>query len=332
MRRREFMGFLGGAGALAWPLAGRAQQPAKEPAIPIVGHLGLTSPEAFAEQLAAFHRGLNELGYIEGRNVTIDYRWAQGHFDQLPALAADLVQQPLSVLVANGTPASALAAKAATKTIPTVFTTGVDPVQLGLVPNFNRPGGNVTGVYFLTTALEPKRLELLCELVPKATVIAAIVDPNSPDTKLQMRELPAAASALDRRIKIFNVGSEKEIEVVFADIAEQRIGAVLVASSPSYLPWREQFVASAARHAVPTIYYTREFAQAGGLMSYGASFIDANRLAGVYTGRILNGEKPGDLPIQQSVKVDLILNMRTAKALGLAIPIPLLGRVDEVVD
>jgi putative ABC transport system substrate-binding protein len=325
------MGFLGGAGALAWPLAGRAQQPAKEPAIPIVGLLGLTSPEAFADEVAAFHRGLNELGYIEGRNVTIDYRWAEGHFDQLPALAADLVQQPLSVLAAVS-PASALAAKAATKTIPIVFISGADPVQLGLVPNFNRPGGNVTGVYFLTAALEPKRLEMLCELVPKASVIAAIVDPNSPDTKLQMRELPAAASALDRRIKIFNVDSEKEIEVVFADIAEQRIGAVLVTSSPSYLPWREKFVASAARHAVPTVYFFREFAQAGGLMSYGASVIDASRQAGVYTGRILKGEKPGDLPIQQSVKVDLILNMRTAKALGLAIPIPLLGRVDEVMD
>jgi putative tryptophan/tyrosine transport system substrate-binding protein len=244
------------------------------------------------------------------------------------------VRQPLSVLVATGSPASGLAAKAATKTIPIVFTSGADPVQLGLVPNLNRPGGNVTGVYFLTAALEPKRLEMLCELVPKASVIAAIVDPNSPDTKLQMRELPAAASALDRQIKIFNVDSEKEIEVVFADIAEQRIGAVLVASSPSYLPppWREQFVASAARHAVPTIYFSREFAQAGGLMSYGASVIDAFRLTGVYTGRILKGEKPSDLPIQQSVKVDLILNMRTAKALGLTIPIPLLGRVDEVMD
>jgi putative ABC transport system substrate-binding protein len=186
----------------------------------------------------------------------------------------------------------------------------------------------------LTAALEPKRLEMLCELVPKASVIAAIVDPNSPDTKLQMRELPAAASALDRQIKIFNVDNEKQIEVVFADIAEQRIGAVLVASSPSYLPplWRGQFVASAVRHAVPTIYFSREFTQAGGLMSYGASVIDAFRLTGVYTGRILKGEKPSDLPIQQSVKVDLILNMRTAKALGLAIPIPLLGRVDEVID
>ena len=332
MRRREFMAFLGGAAALAWPLAGRTQQPGKEPAIPIVGLLGLTSPVAFAEEVAAFQRGLNELGYIEGRNVTIDYRWAHGHFDQLPALAADLVQRPLSVLAATGTPASALAAKAATNTIPIVFTSGADPVQLGIVPNFNRPGGNVTGVYFLTAALEPKRLELLCELVPKATVIAAIVDPNSPDTKLQMRELPAAANALDRRIEIFNVDSEKEIEVVFAEVTKQGIEAVLVTSSPPYLPWREQFVGSAARHAVPTIYFSREFPQAGGLMSYGASVIDAYRQAGVYTGRILKGEKPSDLPIQQSVKVDLMLNMRTAKALGLIIPIPLLGRVDEVID
>ena len=331
MRRREFITLVGGAAA-AWPVPGHAQQPAKEPAIPIVGLLGLTSPEEFAEEVAAFRRGLNELGYIEGRNVTIDYRWAHGHFDQLPALAADLVQQPLSVLAATGSPASALAAKAATKTIPIVFTSGADPVQLGLVLNFNRPGGNVTGVYFLTAALEPKRLEFLCELVPNATVIAVIIDPNSPDTKLQMRELPAAATALDRRIKIFNVDSEKEIEVVFADIAEQQIGAVLVTSSPPYLPWREQFVAAAGRRAVPTIYFSRAFAEAGGLMSYGASIIDAYRQVGVYTGRILKGEKPGDLPIQQSVKVDLILNMRAAKALGLTIPIPLLGRVDEVME
>ena len=331
MRRREFITLVGGAAA-ALPVPGHAQQPAKEPAIPIVGLLGLTSPEEFAEEVAAFRRGLNELGYIEGRNVTIDYRWAHGHFDQLPALAADLVQQPLSVLAATGSPASALAAKAATKTIPIVFTSGADPVQLGLVLNFNRPGGNVTGVYFLTAALEPKRLEFLCELVPNATVIAVIIDPNSPDTKLQMRELPAVATALDRRIKIFNVDSEKEIEVVFADIAEQQIGAVLVTSSPPYLPWREQFVAAAGRRAVPTIYFSRAFAEAGGLMSYGASIIDAYRQVGVYTGRILKGEKPGDLPIQQSVKVDLILNMRAAKALGLTIPIPLLGRVDEVME
>lgn len=331
MRRRDLIKLIAGS-AMTWPFAARAQQSTKETAIPIVGLLGLTSPEAFAEEVAAFHRGLNELGYIEGRNVTIDYRWAQGHFDQLPALAADLVQQPLSALAATGTPASALAAKAATKTIPIIFTSGADPIQIGLVPNFNRPGGNLTGVYFLTAALEPKRLEMLCELVPKATVIAAIVDPNSPDTKLQMRELPAAAGALDRQIKIFNVDSEKEIEVVFADIVEQRIGAVLVTSSPPYLAWRDQFVAVAARHAVPTIYFSRVFAEVGGLISYGASIVDAYRQAGVYTGRILKGEKPGDLPIQQSVKVDLILNMRTAKALGLIVPIPLLGRVDEVVD
>jgi putative tryptophan/tyrosine transport system substrate-binding protein len=331
MRRRDFIALIGGSG-IAFQVPARAQQSAKETENPLVGFLGLTSPQDFAQELAAFHRGLGELGFIDGRDVRIDYRWAQGRFDQLPALATDLTRQRLSVLVATGTPASALAAKAATETIPIVFVSGADPVQMGLVPNFNHPGGNVTGVYFLTAALEPKRLELVRELVPNTRVIAVIVNPNSPDTKLQMRELPAAAGALDRQIKIFNVGSEKEIEAAFAAIVEQRIGAVVVTSSPTYLPWREHFVAIAARHAVPTIYFLRAFAEAGGLMSYGTSLIDAYRQVGIYTGGVLKGEKPGDLPVQQSVKVELILNIKTAKTLGLAIPIPLLGRVDEVIE
>jgi putative tryptophan/tyrosine transport system substrate-binding protein len=330
MKRREFITLVGVAAAapVLSPLAARAQQPA----MPMVGLLGFTSPQAFAAEATAFYGGLSETGYIEGQNVAIEYRWAHGQFDQLPALAADLARLPLNVLVALGTPGSAVAAKAATQTIPIVFISGADPVQMGLVANFNRPAGNATGIYMLTSALEPKRLELMRELVPNAAVIAVIVDPNSPDTKLQMRELPAAASALGRQIKIFNAGSENDIDAAFAAIVEQRIGAVVVASSPSYLPQREQFVALAARHAVPTIFFLRAFAEAGGLMSYGTSITDAYRQVGVYTGRILKGEKPGDLPIQQSVKVELVINLKTAKTLGLTFPLTLLGRADEVIE
>ena len=314
--------------AVAWPLAVRAQPSA----MPLIGILGFTSPQAFATELAAFHRGLGEAGYVEGQNVAIEYRWAQGQFDRLPALAVELARLTLSVLAAIGTPASAFAAKAATATIPIVFVSGGDPVRMGLVGSLNRPGGNATGVYMLTAALEPKRIELIRELVPNAAVIGAVVDPNSPDTRLQMEELPAAASALGRQIKIFNAGSDSEIDAAFAAVAEQNIGAVLVASSPFYLPRREQFVALAARARMPTVYYLRAFAEAGGLMSYGTSLTDAYRQAGVYAGRILKGEKAADLPIQQSVKVELVINMKTAKTLGLTFPLTLLGRADEVIE
>jgi len=327
VRRREFITLAGGM-AIAWPLAARAQQTAT----PLIGFLGFTSPQAFATELAAFHRGLGEAGFVEGQNVAVEYRWAQGQFDQLPALAVELVRRPLSVLAAIGTPASAFAAKAATATIPIVFVSGGDPVRMGLVGSLNRPGGNTTGVYMLTAALEPKRIELMRELVPNAAVIGAIVDPNSPDTKLQVEELPAAASALGRQIKIFNAGSDGEIDAAFAAVAEQKIGAVLVTSSPFYLPRRDKFVALAAQTGVPTVYFFRAFAEAGGLMSYGTSLTDAYRQAGVYAGRMLKGEKPADLPVQQSVKVELIINMKTAKALGLTFPLTLLGRADEVIE
>jgi putative ABC transport system substrate-binding protein len=327
VRRREFITLAGGM-AVGWPLAARAQQSAA----PLIGFLGFSSPQAFATELAAFHRGLGEAGFVEGQNVAVEYRWAQGQFDQLPALAVELVRRPLSVLAAIGTPASAFAAKATTATIPIVFVSGGDPVRMGLVGSLNRPGGNSTGVYMLTAALEPKRIELMRELVPNAAVIGAIVDPNSPDTKLQMEELPAAASALGRQIKIFNAGSDGEINAAFAAVAEQKIGAVLVTSSPFYLPRREKFVALAARTGVPTMYFFRAFAEAGGLMSYGTSLTDAYRQAGVYAGRMLKGEKPADLPVQQSVKVELIINMKTAKALGLTFPLTLLGRADEVIE
>ena len=327
MKRREFITLLGGAAA-TWPLAARAQQPM----VPVVGFLGLTSPQAFATEVAAFHRGLSETGYIEGQNVAIEYRWAHGQFDQLPALASDLVRHRVSILAALGTPASALAAKSATTTIPIVFVTGGDPVRMGLVQSFNRPGGNATGVYMLTAALEPKRLELIHELVPNASVIGVIVDPNSPDTGLMMMELPAAARALGQQIKIINASDERELDAAFAAMAEQRVGAVVVTSSPFYFPQRQKFIALASRYAVPTVYFFRDFAEAGGLMSYGTSLADAYRQSGVYTGRILKGERPSDLPIQQSVKVELVINMKTAKTLGLTFPNTLLGRADEVIE
>ena len=327
MRRREVIRLIGGT-AFAWPLAARAQRGS----MPLIGFLGFSSPQAFASELAAFHRGLGETGFVEGQTVAIEYRWAQGQFDRLPALAVELVRQPLTLFAAIGTPASVLAAKAATSTIPIVFVSGGDPVQMGLVDSLNRPGGNTTGVYMLTAALEPKRLELMRELVPDAAVIGAIVDPDSPDTKLQMAELPAAASGLGRQIKIFNAGTDDAIDAAFAAVAEQKIGAVLVTSSPFYLPRRDKFVALAARTAVPTVYFFRAFTEAGGLMSYGTNLVDAYRQAGVYAGRILKGEKPADLPIQQSVKVELVINMKTAKSLGLTFPLTLLGRADEVIE
>src|SRR5580704_2193757 len=325
MRRREFITLVGGVAV--WPLAARAQQ-----SMPVIGYLGLTSLEAFAALTAAFRRGLGETGFVEGQNVEIKYRWARGQFDQLPALAADLVAQQVSVIAALGTPASATAAKAATSTIPIVFVTGADPVDLGLVKSLNRPAGNATGVYMLTVALEPKRLELIHELVPDAADIGIIADPNSPDTVEQMKSLSTAASSLGRRLKTMNVSGENDIEPAFAAMAEQRVAAAVVTSSPVYLPQRQKFVALAARYAIPTAYFVRDFADAGGLISYGTSFPDAYRRAVVYAGRILKGDKPADLPIEQSVKVELVVNIKTAKALGIIIPLTLLGRADEVIE
>ncbi|MGC1448120.1 MAG: ABC transporter substrate-binding protein [Xanthobacteraceae bacterium] len=322
--RRKFIVALGST-AVGWPLVARA-------AVPVIGYLGLLSPEAVAPELAAFRQGLSETAYVEGQNVAIDYRWAHGQYDQLPALAFDLVRQRVTVLAALGTPASALAAKTATTTIPIVFVTGDDPVRIGLVDSLNRPGGNATGVYMLTSALEPKRLELIHELVPNTTAVGVIVDPSSPDTSLQMKELPAAASALGQQIKIFNARSEAEIDTAFAAIVEQRIGAVLVASSPSFLPRRQRFVALAAAHALPAVYFVRPFADVGGLMSYGTNIVEPFRQVGLYAGRILKGEKPADLPVQQSVKVELVINLKTAKVLGITVPLSLLGRADEVIE
>jgi putative ABC transport system substrate-binding protein len=327
MRRREFVTLIGGSVA-TWPLVSRAQQSA----MPVIGFLGLTSPDAFAPLTAAFQHGLRETGFAEGQNVAIVYRWAHGQFDQLPALASDLVRQRLNVLAAMGTPASALAAKAATTVIPIVFVTGGDPVGVGLVDSLNRPSGNATGVYMLTVALEPKRLEVINELVPNAAVLGVVVDPNSPDTAVEIKELSAAAGTLGKQIKTFNVSNDGEIGAAFATMAGQRVSAAMVTSSPIYLPQRQKFTDLAARYAIPTVYFVRDFVEAGGLMSYGTSFADAYRLAGVYAGRILKGDKPGDLPVQQSVKVELVINLKTAKTLGVRVPLPLVGRADEVIE
>jgi putative tryptophan/tyrosine transport system substrate-binding protein len=326
MRRRNFI--MLSAGAAAWPLTARAQ-PAE---MPVIGFLAFSSPEEFSREVAVFRRGLGESGYAEGRNVSIEFRWAHGDFELLPSLAADLVRSGASVIAALGTPASALAAKAATTTIPIVFSTGADPVHLGLVAGLNRPGGNATGVYMLTSSLEAKRLELLHEGVPDAAVIGVMVDPNSPDTELQLQELPKAARSLGQRIEILQAGTDSDIATAFAQVIERRMDALLVASSPSYLPRRQQIVGLAARHRVPAIYFFRNFADAGGLMSYGTDLLDTYRQAGAYVGRILRGEKSAELPVLQSTKVELVINLKTARTLGLTFPLPLLGRADEVIE
>jgi putative ABC transport system substrate-binding protein len=327
LKRRDFITLVGGA--VAWPLAARAQQPA----MPVIGYLDTGSPEAGANRAATVRQGLNETGYVEGRNISIEYRWANDQFDRLPALAADLVQRRVAVIITQSNPAAALAAKAATTTIPIVFSTGSDPVSGGLVASLNRPGGNLTGVTTMAGELIGKRLELLHELVPTATIIAALFNATNPTGGgPQPRTLQSAAHTLGLQLHLLQLGTERDFDRVFADLARLRADALVVASDDFLLSRSEQLAALALRHAVPAIFQYREFVAAGGLMSYGGNNTDQFRLVGVYAGRILKGEKPVDLPVQQSTKIELFVNLKTAKALGLTVPPSILLRADEVIE
>jgi ABC-type uncharacterized transport system substrate-binding protein len=325
MKRREFIGFV--VGAATWPFAAPAQQRA----MPVIGFLNSASADGYAPYLTAFRQGLKEASYFEGQNVAIEYRWAEGQYDRLPAMAGDLVRRQVTVIAATSTPA-AVAAKAATTTVPVVFTTGGDPINLGLVTSLNRPGGNVTGVTNLISGLASKRLGLLRELLPAITVIASLVNPDFQDAESQLREIEEAARALDLQPVVLRASSEREIETAFATMAQQGAEALLVTADPFFNAHRNQIVTLAARGALPASYSVRDFAVAGGLMSYGTDFADSYRQAGVYVGRIVNGEKPGDLPVQRSTKFELMINLKTAKALGVTIPPTLLAQADEVVE
>ena len=326
MKRREFITLLGGAAA--WPLSVHAQQPA----MPVIGFLHSTSAGPNARTVAAFREGLKSVGYVESENVVIEFRWAEGHYDRLPALAADLVRRHVAVIAALGGQASALAAKAATSTVPVVFDTGEDPVKLGLVASFNRPGGNATGVSMLTNEIEAKRLGLLHELIPTALTIAVIVNPDTPGNDVQLNDVQTAAPALGLKLHILKARSELEIDAAFTSFIQLRPDALLVTSSAFFNSRRDRIVQLATRQAIPAMYEHRLYTMAGGLISYGIDLGDVYRQAGVYTGQILNGAKPADLPVVQPTKFELVINLKTAKSLGLTVPPMLLARADEVIE
>jgi putative ABC transport system substrate-binding protein len=326
MRRRDFI--KGIVGSTAWPLAARAQQPA----LPVIGFLNSASPQLWANYVAGFRAGLKEVGYIDGQNVTIEFRWAEGHYERLPEIAADLVRRKVAVLVATGGPASIAAAKAATKTIPIVFTIGGDPVKAGFVASLSRPGGNITGVNLFIAMMEGKRIGLLRALLPGVQLIAVLLNPNRPDHADQMREVEDAARGIGQQIHILPAGNESEIDAAFATAAQLRVGAMLVGSDPFFNSQRDKIITLAARYAIPSIYEQREHALAGGLMSYGTNLSDGYRQAGVYAGRILKGEKPGDLPVVQSTKFEFIINLKTAKTLGIEVPPNLSAEADEIIE
>jgi putative ABC transport system substrate-binding protein len=326
MRRREFLTLLGGAAA-TWPLAARAQT-----RMPVIGFLNGQSPTEYAGYAAAFRRGLQETGFIDGQNVAIEYRWAERHLDRLPTFAADLVRRGVSAIFAAGSTQAAIAAKAATTTVPIVFSVGANPVEMGLVASLNRPGSNLTGVTNLAVELGPKDLEVLHELVPQAQLVAALVNPTNPNFETQLIDLQAAAAKLRVQIHVLRASAERDLEATFATLRELHASALMIDGDPFFNSVSEKLGAWSLGNAMPAIYVYREFAAAGGLVSYGTSLVDAFRLAGVYIGRILKGEKPADLPVQQATKIELVINLKTAKALGITVPITLLGRADEVIE
>ena len=326
MKRREFITLLGGA--VAWPVTARAQQAA----MPVIGFLGGGSPDAFAHVVNAFRQGLYETGFAEGQNVTIEYRWAEGQYDRLPALVADLIRQKSAVIVATGGDVGVRAAKKAATAIPIVFTSGSDPVAAGFVSSLNRPGGNVTGVSLFVSVLEGKKLELLRELVPMAAVIGFLVNPNNPRADVDTADMQAAARALGKLLLILKADGEHDFDAVFTNLAQQRVDALVVHTEPFFLSRRDHLVELAARYSIPTIYGLREFAAAGGLISYGTKLSDSYRQVGIYTGKILKGEKPADLPVMQPTKFEFVINLKAAKALGLTVPTSLLVRADEVIE